>query len=86
MGLDYFNESKAFIEYSNDRQDIYKYIEENNIGKKCKVLIVFDDMITDMISNKKFNPIATELFIRCRKLNVLLVLSHNQVRYQNILG
>ena len=50
-------------------QDAYKNIEEYNLGKKCKELTVFDDMITDMINYKKFNPIATELFVRGRKLN-----------------
>ena len=49
--------------------DVYKNIEEYNPGKKRKVLIVFDDMIADMINNKKLNPIVTELFIGVRKLN-----------------
>ena len=53
--------------------DIYKNIEYYNPNKKRKILIVFDDMITDMLSNKKFNPIVTELFIRGRKLNIFLV-------------
>ena len=50
--------------------DIYKNIEEYNRNKKCKLLIVFDHMITDMINNKKLNPVVTELFIRGRKLNI----------------
>ena len=54
-------------------QDVYKNIEEYNLGKKSKVLIVFDDMIADMINNKKLNSIVTELFIRGRKLNISLV-------------
>ena len=53
--------------------DIYKNIEEYNPNKKRKILIVFDDMIADMLSNKKLNPIVTELFIRGRKLNISLV-------------
>ena len=53
--------------------DIYKSIEEYNPNKKRKILIVFDDMIADMLSNKKLNPIVTELFIRGRKLNISLV-------------
>ena len=53
--------------------DIYKNIEEYNPNKKRKILIVFDDMIADMFSNKKLNPIVTELFIRGRKLNISLV-------------
>ena len=48
-----YEDSKAFIEYSNNMQDVYKNIEEYNPDKKHKVLIVFDDMIADMISNKK---------------------------------
>ena len=67
-GLKYFNDSKAFTEYSNDLDDIYKSIEECNPNKKRKILIVFDDMIVDMLSNKNLNPIVTELFIRGRKL------------------
>ena len=45
-------------------QDVYKNIEEYNFEKKCKVLIVVDDMNADMISNKKFNPVITALFVR----------------------
>ena len=51
----------------------YRNIEHYNPSKKRKILIVFDDMIADMLSNKKFNPIITELFIRGRKLNISLV-------------
>ena len=63
--------SKAFIEYSNDMDDVYKNIEEYNSNKKRKILIVFDDMIADMVCNKKLNPIVTQLVIRGRKLNIL---------------
>ena len=73
VGLDHFNNPKAFIEYSNDMQDVYKNIDNYNLGKERKILIVFDDMIADMINNKKLNPIATELFIRGRKLNISIV-------------
>ena len=52
--------------------DIYKNIEKYNPNKKRKKLIVFDDKIFDMLSNKKLNPIVTELFIRGRKLNMSL--------------
>ena len=54
--------------------DIYKNIEEQNPNKKRKILILSDDMIADMLNNKKFNPVVTELFIRGRKLNISLVL------------
>ena len=52
-GLKYLNDSKAFIEYSNDMDDIYKNIDEYNPNKKQKILIVFDDIIIDMLSNEK---------------------------------
>ena len=73
MGLDHFNDPKTFIEYSNDMQDVYKNIEDYNPGREHKILIVFDDMIADMINNKRLNPIVTELFIRGRKLNISIV-------------
>ena len=53
--------------------DVYKNIDEYNPYKENKILIVFDDMIADMIHNKKLNSIVTELFIRGRKLNISLV-------------
>ena len=53
VGLDHFDDYKAFIEYSNDIQDVYKNIENCNPTKKRKVLIIFGDMIADMISNNK---------------------------------
>ena len=53
-------------------QDVYKNIDEYNPGKKCKILIVFDDMIADMINNKNLNSIVTELFTRGRNLNISL--------------
>ena len=52
--------------------DIYKNIEEYSLHKKRKILIVVDDMIADKLSNKKFNPIVTELFIKGRKPNISL--------------
>ena len=54
-------------------QDVYKNIEDYNPIKKRKVLIVFEDMIADMINNNKLNLIVTELFIRGRKLNISIV-------------
>ena len=50
-------------------QDVYKNIEEYNIGKTCKILIFFDGMIADMINNETLSPVVTELFVRGRKLN-----------------
>ena len=80
MGLKHFNDSKAFIKFSNDMDNIYKNIEEYNLNKKRKILIVFDDMIADMFSNKKLNPIVTELFIRGRKLNISLATVPKNIR------
>ena len=73
LGIDHFNDSKTFIDYSNDMHNVYKNIEEYNLNKKRKILIVFDDMIADMINNKKLNSIVTELCIRGRKLNISIV-------------
>ena len=72
-GLKYLNHSKAFIEYSNDMDDIHKNIKQHNPIKKRKIWIIFDDMIADMLSNKKLHRIVTELFIRGGKLNIPLV-------------
>ena len=73
VAIDHFNDPKAFIEYSNDIRDVCKNIDEYSLDKENKILIVFDDMIADMIHNKKVNSIITELFIRSRKLNISLV-------------
>ena len=73
VGINHFKDPKAFIEYSSDIHDVYKNIDEYNPDKENKILIVFDDMIADMIHNKKLNSIVTELFIRGRKLNISLV-------------
>ena len=61
------------MEYSNDMLNPYRYTEDYNPDRKRKVLIVFDDMIADMINNKILNAIVTELFIRGRKLNISIV-------------
>ena len=61
--LKHMNDSKAFMEYSNDMDDIYKNIEEYNPNKKRKILIVFDDVIADMLSNEKLNPNIYLVFI-----------------------
>ena len=73
IGLKHFNDPKAFIEYSNDMQDVYGNINDYNPDKENKILIVFDDMIADMTNNKKINSVVTELFIRSRKLNISFV-------------
>ena len=52
---------------------VFEYIDEYNVDKENKILVVFDDLITDLINNKKLNSILTELFIRGIKLNISLV-------------
>ena len=73
VGINHLNDPKAFIEYTNDMLKVYKNINNYNPDKENKILIVFDDMIEDMINNKKLNSIVTELFIRGRKLNASLI-------------
>ena len=62
VDINHFNDPKAFIEYSSDMHDVYKNINYYNPNKKNKILIVFGDMIADIIHNKKLNSIVTELW------------------------
>ena len=59
-GLKYLNDTKGFIQYSNDMDDVYKNIEEYNPNKTRKILIVFDDTIPHRLRDKMFNPVVTE--------------------------
>ena len=68
VGVDHFNDPKTFIEYSNNMHDVYKNIDKYNPDKENKILIAFDDMIADMIYNKKLNLIV-KLFFLCTSLN-----------------
>ena len=72
-GIKHLNDPNAFIECSNTMDDVYENIDDYNPSRKWKILIVFDDMIADIMTNKKFKAIIKELFIRCRKLNISLV-------------
>ena len=63
---------KAFIDYSQIIDEVYENLEDHNRTRKRRVLIVFDDVIADMESNKKLSPIVNELFLRLRKLNISL--------------
>ena len=67
------DDPSAFIEYSNTMDDVYNNIDDYNLKRKRKILIVFDDMIADIMTNTKFQVIVKELSIRCRKLNISLV-------------
>ena len=73
VGLNHFYDPKALLIIQMIMRDVYKNIDDYNPDKENKILIVFDDMIADMIHNKKLNSIVTELFIRGRKLNISLV-------------
>ena len=72
-GIKHVNNPNAFIECSNAMDNVYENINDYNPNRDKKVLIVFDDMIADIMTNKKFQAIIKELFIRCRKQNILLV-------------
>ena len=63
----------AVIECSNTMDDVYENIDDCNSKRKRKILIVFDDMIADIMTNKTFQAIIKEFFIRCRNLNISLV-------------
>ena len=68
-GIKHLNNPKAFTQHSNTVDDIYNDIDDYNATRKRKILIVFDNMIADIMTNKKFQSKIRELFIRCRKLN-----------------
>ena len=72
-GTKHLNNLNAFVECSNTMDDVYENINDYNPSSKRKVLIVFDDMIADIMSNRKFKAIIKKLFIRCRKINISLV-------------
>ena len=71
-GIKNLQDKNAFIEYSNSMVDIYDDINDFNEKRKRKVLIVFDNMISHVMSNEKVQQVLKELFIRCRKLNISL--------------
>ena len=69
-GIKNYDDPTAFTEYSNTMDDVFSNTDDYNPKRKRKILIVFDDMIGDIMTNKKFQAIIKELFIRCRKLNI----------------
>ena len=73
VGIKHLNNQNAFIEYSNTMGDVYENINDYNSSRKRKILIVFGDMIADIMTNRKFQAIIKELFIRCRKLDISLL-------------
>ena len=78
-GIKHLNESKAFIECSNTMNDVYENIDNYNLSRKRKILIVFDNMIAGIMTNKKFHSIIKELFISCRNKIFHLCLSLNLI-------
>ena len=72
-GIKNYNDLTACIEYSNTMDDVYNNIDDYNPKRKRKILIVFDEMIADIMTNKRFQATIKELFIRYRKLNISLV-------------
>ena len=75
VGIKHYNDPTAFFESSNTMNGVYEHIDNYSPKRDKKVLIVFDDMIADIMTNKKSEAIIKELFIRCRKLNISLVFS-----------
>ena len=69
VGIKHFNDPAAFIEHLSDMNDIFTNINNYNVNKKRRILMIFDDMIADISRSKNFKAIVKELFIRCRKLN-----------------
>ena len=72
-GIKHLNNPNAFIECSNTMDDVYENINNYNQIRKRKKLILFDDMIVDIMGNKKSQAVIKELLIRCEKLNNLLI-------------
>ena len=72
-GIKNLNDPHAFIEYSNDMNDVLEDINNYSKNRDKNVLIIFDDMIADIMRSEKFKAIVKELFIRCRKLNISIV-------------
>ena len=72
VGIEHVNNPNAFTKCSNMMDDVYENIHDYNPSRKRKILVVFDDNIADIVTNKRLHAIIKELFIRCRKLNILL--------------
>ena len=80
-GIKNLHDPHAFIEYSNDMNGVLEDINNYDKNRDKKVLIIFDDMIADIMRSEKFKAIVKELFIRCRKLNISIVfITHSYFR------
>ena len=73
VGIKHCNDPNALIQCSNTMDNVYENINDYNPSRKRKFLITFDEMIADIMTNKKFQAIIKELLIRCWKLNISLV-------------
>ena len=73
VGINTPKNLKAFIDHLQVIDDVYKKLEDYNATKTRRVLIVSDDVLADMKSNKKLSPIFAELFLRGRKINISIV-------------
>ena len=73
VGIKHLNNSNAFIECSNTMDDVFDNIKDYNSNRSREIVIVFDNMIADVMTNRIFQAIIKEMFIRCRKLNIPLV-------------
>ena len=73
VGIKHLNDPKAFMEYSKCIDDVYNNINDYNSNRNRKTLIVLDDMIADILTNKTFQATIKELFLRFKKLNIALV-------------
>ena len=71
--IKHFNDPTAFVEYSDDMNDVYADISNYNKKRENKMLIVFDNMIADIEYNKNFKKMIKELFYRGRKINISIV-------------
>ena len=72
-GIKSLNDPHAFIEYSNDMDDVFDNINNYNKNRDKNVLIMSEDMIADIMRSEKFKAIVKKLFIRCRKLNISIL-------------
>ena len=72
-GIKNYNDPNTFIEYSSTMDDVFENIDDYNTKRKRRILIDFEYMIADIMTNKKFQSLIKELFIRCRKLNISIV-------------
>ena len=90
VGIKNLNDPGAFIEYSNPMNDVYNNIDDCNAKRKRKVLMVCDDMIADIMTNKRFQAIIKELLIRCNKIkyksSAFFCLKENQIKFNTLLN